>query len=104
MSKAAVKVRKRQAAKKRTPNWELRLYAADTTARSVLATENLQSFCEHYLHGLCRPTIIDLVRHPELERTDSILAIPAFFAARTTGTAADCHRQSGWHRARAEGT
>lgn len=56
--------------------WEMRLYVADTTARSVLATENLQSLCEQYLSGQYRLTIIDLVKQPELAREHEIMATP----------------------------
>jgi circadian clock protein KaiB len=49
---------------------------ADTTPRSVLATENLQSFCEEYLPGRYRVTIIDIVRQPTLAREHEILATP----------------------------
>jgi circadian clock protein KaiB len=68
--------KKKRAAKKKAPVWELRLYVADTTARSVLATENLQSLCEQYLSGQYRLTIIDLVKKPELAREHEIMATP----------------------------
>lgn len=56
--------------------WELRLYVADTTPRSVLAQENLRSFCEKYLQGNCRITVIDIVREPDEARKNEILATP----------------------------
>jgi circadian clock protein KaiB len=74
--------KKRRAAKKtrlaneKTPIWELHLYVADTTPRSVLASENLQSFCEQYLPGRYRVTIIDIVKQPALAREHEILATP----------------------------
>lgn len=61
---------------KKVPDWELQLYVADTTPRSVLATENLQSFCDQYLPGRCRITIIDIVNEPALAREREILATP----------------------------
>ncbi len=72
-----MKRRRRRTTKRSRPIWELRLYVADTTPRSVLATGNLQSFCERYLHGQYRLTIIDLVKQPEFARKDEILATPA---------------------------
>ena len=73
--------KKRVPTKKRTGNQsvvvlELRLYIADTSARSVLAKANLQSLCQKYLRGRCRVTVIDLVKEPDLARRDEILAIP----------------------------
>ena len=56
--------------------WELRLYVADTTPRSVLAQENLRSFCDKFLQGNYRITIIDIVREPEQARKNEILATP----------------------------
>jgi circadian clock protein KaiB len=68
--------RKKRVAKRKEPVWELRLYVADTTPRSVLATGNLRSFCEQYLRGQYRITIIDLVKQPALARRDEITATP----------------------------
>lgn len=76
MKRKAVKATKKRVTKKKAPVWELRLYVADTTARSVLATENLQNFCEQYLQGQYRLTIIDLVKQPGMARQDEILATP----------------------------
>lgn len=67
---------KRRPTKKKHPGWELRLYVADTSPRSVLATGNLQSLCEQYLQGNYRVTIIDIVKKPHLARANDILATP----------------------------
>ncbi len=74
--KPAVKTRKTRVTKKPNSLWELRLYVADTTPRSVLAQGNLQSLCEQYLRGQYRLTIIDLVKEPGMARQDEILATP----------------------------
>ena len=71
-----VKSRTKRVAKKKSPAWELRLYIADTTPRSLLALGNLQSLCEQYLRGQYRLTIIDLVKEPGMARQDEILATP----------------------------
>lgn len=55
---------------------ELRLYVANTTARSVLARANLRSLCEQYVRGPYQLTIIDLAKEPEKAREDEVLAIP----------------------------
>jgi circadian clock protein KaiB len=56
--------------------WELRLYVAGQTPKSVTAFANLKKLCEEYLQGQYRIEIIDLLQHPELAKQDQILAIP----------------------------
>lgn len=54
----------------------MHLYIADTTARSILASGNLQRLCDQYLKGHYRVTVIDIVKEPELAREHEILATP----------------------------
>lgn len=56
--------------------WELRLYVAGQTPKSLLALENLKKICETYLKGKYQIDVIDLVAHPELARADQIVALP----------------------------
>ena len=56
--------------------WQLRLYVMDGTPKSLTAFSNLKKFCEHYLKGRYRITVIDLLKHPQLAKGDQILAIP----------------------------
>jgi circadian clock protein KaiB len=56
--------------------WDLRLYVAGQTARSVLALANLQRICEEHLAGRYRVEVIDVLRNPQLARGDQILALP----------------------------
>ena len=56
--------------------WELRLYVAGKTARSVAAFENLTRLCEEHLAGKYRIEVVDLLRHPQLAKGDQIVAIP----------------------------
>lgn len=56
--------------------WELRLYVAGQTPRSVTAFANLQQICEGHLRGRYRIQVIDLVEKPQLSKGDQILAIP----------------------------
>lgn len=56
--------------------WDLRLYVAGQTPKSVAAIANLQRFCEEHLAGKYRIEVVDLVASPQLARTDQILAIP----------------------------
>ena len=56
--------------------WELRLYVAGQTAKSVAAFENLKRICEEHLAGQYQIEVIDLLVHPQLARGDQIVAIP----------------------------
>ena len=56
--------------------WHLRLYVVGQTPKSATAFTNLKQFCESYLKGRYRITVIDLVKQPELAKGDQILAIP----------------------------
>jgi circadian clock protein KaiB len=56
--------------------WELRLYIAGQTPKSVRAFANLKKLCEEYLHNQYRIDVIDLLQNPELAKQDQILAIP----------------------------
>jgi len=56
--------------------WDLRLYVAGQTPKSVAAIANLKRFCEEHLLGKYRIEVIDLASNPQLARTDQILAIP----------------------------
>ena len=65
----------RQANGQATP-WELRLYVAGQTAKSIAAFENLKRLCEEHLPGQYAIEVVDLVKHPQLARGDQIVAIP----------------------------
>jgi circadian clock protein KaiB len=56
--------------------WELRLYVAGQTAKSLAAFNNLTRFCETYLQGKYRIEVVDLMENPQLARDDQIVAIP----------------------------
>jgi circadian clock protein KaiB len=56
--------------------WELRLYVAGQTPKSMAAFENLSRICEQYLAGRYRIEVIDLVKYPKLAKDDQIVAIP----------------------------
>lgn len=59
-----------------TPRWNLRLYVAGQTPRSLTAFKNLKDICEEYLKGEYHIEVIDLMENPTLARGDQILAIP----------------------------
>ncbi|MBH8566682.1 circadian clock KaiB family protein [Nostoc sp. CENA67] len=56
--------------------WELRLYVAGQTPKSLKAFANLKKICEKYLEGQYRIEVIDLMENPQLAKGDQILAIP----------------------------
>lgn len=56
--------------------WELRLYVAGQTAKSLTAFANLKKLCEEHLAGKYEIEVIDLLLNPQLARGDQILAIP----------------------------
>jgi circadian clock protein KaiB len=58
------------------PAYELRLYVADQTPKSLAAISNLREICETHLAGRCSVTIIDLLENPGLARDDQIIALP----------------------------
>jgi circadian clock protein KaiB len=59
------------------PNfYDLRLYVAGQTPKSVAALANLKRFCEEHLAGQYKIEVVDLVENPKLARSDQILAIP----------------------------
>lgn len=59
-----------------TARWNLRLYVAGQTPRSMSAFKNLKNICEEYLKGKYHIEVIDLMENPTLARGDQILAIP----------------------------
>jgi len=60
-----------------TPDtWELTLYVAGQTPKSLTAFSNLKRLCEEHLAGHYHIEVVDLLSHPEQARQDGILAIP----------------------------
>ncbi len=56
--------------------WELRLYVAGPTPKSVAAFRNLEDLCEKHLAGHYQISVIDLMKNPQLAKGDQILAVP----------------------------
>ena len=59
-----------------TERWQLRLYVAGQTPRSVAALANLKKLCETHMAGHYEIEVIDLLKNPKLAAGDQILAIP----------------------------
>jgi circadian clock protein KaiB len=56
--------------------WELRLYVAGKTPKSVSALNNLTRYCEEHLQGKYKIEVIDLLLQPQLAEGDQIFAVP----------------------------
>jgi circadian clock protein KaiB len=63
-------------AKAAKAEWQLRLYVAGATAKSVAALANLRKLCEEHLAGRYEIEVIDLLENPKLAAGDQILAVP----------------------------
>lgn len=56
--------------------WQLKLYVAGQTPKSLIACANLTQICEEHLGGRYRLKVIDLLVDPQLAKGDQILALP----------------------------
>jgi circadian clock protein KaiB len=59
-----------------TETWNLRLYVAGQTPKSIQAFSNLKKICEEHLAGRYAIEVIDLTMQPQLAKGDQILALP----------------------------
>jgi circadian clock protein KaiB len=59
-----------------TDTWQLRLYVAGRSPKSVAAYANLVRICEEHLGGRYAIEIVDLLKNPHLAHGDQIVAIP----------------------------
>lgn len=57
-------------------HYNLRLYVAGQTPKSITALANLKKICEEHLVGRYQIEVIDLLEHPQLAAGDQILAVP----------------------------
>jgi len=57
-------------------HWDLKLYVAGNTPKSVTAIKNLKKYCEEHLKGMYRIEVIDLIKKPQLAEGDQIFALP----------------------------
>jgi len=84
--KTPATVRETKPAAARPWNWELRLYVAGSTSKSVAAFRNIERLCEEHLPGRYSIEVIDLMKNPELAQSDQILAVPTLVRKRPTPT------------------
>ncbi len=73
---SAPQVSDRAASQNDKDKWELRLYIAGQSAKSVTAIANLKRICEEHLHGRYTIEVVDLLEHPQLARGEQIVALP----------------------------
>ena len=77
MNKATKTIRQKSEEPQTDPDtWELRLYVAGQTPKSMTAFANLKKLCEEHLAGKYRIEVIDLMKNPQLAKGDQIFAIP----------------------------
>ncbi len=62
--------------KEKIKMYELRLYIAGQTPKSLAAIANLKRICEGNLKGQYRIEVIDLMKNPQLAKGDQIIAVP----------------------------
>ena len=78
--------------------FDLRLYVAGQTPKSVRAVENLRRVCDEHLSGRYRVEVIDLLVNPALARGDEIIAVPTLVRKlpepirKISGDLSDTHR------------
>jgi circadian clock protein KaiB len=63
-------------AKVKEIQYELRLYIAGQTPKSVAALKNINKYCKEHLAGKYSIEVIDLLKNPQLAEGDQIFAIP----------------------------
>ena len=56
--------------------WNLRLYTAGQSPKSLAALDNLKRVCEQHLAGRYSIEVVDLLKNPRLAKDDQIVAIP----------------------------
>jgi len=56
--------------------YNLRLYVAGQTPKSLTAISNLRRICEEHLAGRYNIEVIDLLKTPQLAEGDQIVALP----------------------------
>ncbi len=69
-------VSKKMKSQAKTERWELRLYVAGKTPRSLAALANLRKICKDHLSDSYSLEVLDLLEDPRLAKGDMILAVP----------------------------
>jgi len=72
-----VKAKVRDSSTAGPPPWQLTLYVAGQTPRSLASFANIRRICERHLAGSYAIEVIDLLLHPGQAKTDQIVAVPS---------------------------
>jgi circadian clock protein KaiB len=75
-TKTKTRARSRKSDPRKPVVWNLRLYVADQTPKSIRAFAHLKALCEGHLKGRYQIEVIDLRKNPQPARGDQIVAIP----------------------------
>ena len=75
-TRTTTRARPRKSVPRKPEIWKLRLYVAGQTPKSIRAFANLKVLCEEHLKGRYQIEVIDLREHPQLARSDQIVAVP----------------------------
>jgi circadian clock protein KaiB len=75
-TKTKTRAQPRKPDRRKPQVWNLRLYVAGQTPKSIRAFANLKLLCEEHLKGRYQIEVIDLMENPQLARGDQIVAIP----------------------------
>jgi len=75
-AKRVVKPTVKKKKEDRSELWNLKLYVAGQTPKSIAAFQNLTKICEEHLKGQYDIEVIDLLKNPQLAKGDQILALP----------------------------
>jgi len=74
--KSATRAKSKDSSETSEGNWNLRLYVAGQSPKSLRAFANLKKICETHLAGKYHIEVIDLLKNPQLAAGDQIIAIP----------------------------
>lgn len=81
--------------KSRAETYDLNVYVAGPTRKSLDAVLNLRQICDDCLPGQCRIHVIDLLENPRAARDNQIVAVPTVvrekppFSGRVIGDMSD---------------
>lgn len=75
-SKTSPNVPRKSKALPAEKKWQLRLYVAGQSPKSITAFANLKKICAEHLEDQCSIEVVDLLVNPQLAKGDQILAVP----------------------------
>ncbi|RZL09960.1 MAG: circadian clock protein KaiB [Hymenobacter sp.] len=64
------------------PEYDLYLFVAGTTPKSLVAQRNIQEICAHHLKGRYSLEVVDAQQHPERAMQEELLGLPCLIKKR----------------------